>query len=410
MKMSLNNKKIKYSLFFFTSTLLTQYNIAHADFYIDSENKTPNNYVELDNSENYVLQSEIDKEERMKEELSKQNNQSFFNKISSLFSSSNEYKSNQNKNKDDNKTNKRKFVINKKNNSDNNKIEQDNIAKDIKKNKNQQEEVSKFSIKEKQIDSIIKQEVNEVDLERDDRQDDKNKNNRFSLIEKQKENNKKEEIGTFKEEVTQNKSKFLIQEKIVEKEKENLIDISNNKEEVLLNKEVDNINNAKTQINHPQDYINSFTSLMNKRSKDDSDINKEKIETKENINYSQKETVVISKHKQIDFVKRTQEENNKKQIDMNKTKPENSLTNTIAIKQKNTETQKATNKEKILLEPLKPDFSAYGITEKQQLNLLSIEEYSKQNKEESKKQAAQRLKQDIENRQNYSEIIDKFFD
>lgn len=76
---------------------------------------------------------------------------------------------------------------------------------------------------------------------------------------------------------------------------------------------------------------------------------------------------------------------------------------------KKTNEEDIVNKPKVLLKPIDPDFSSYGVSNEEKTKLVSIQEYQKTYEKENRQILEKRKKDFQERNKTYEETIDNFF-
>lgn len=130
------------------------------------------------------------------------------------------------------------------------------------------------------------------------------------------------------------------------------------------------------------------------------------INQKQDIKKGKEEVKNITDFNQLKVLKPINLEQDKTSVNQN-----NGSTN---LKEKEEEVVKkinedVVNKPKILLKPIDPDFSSYGVSNEEKTKLVSIQEYQKTYEKENQQILEKRKKDFQERNKTYEETIDNFF-
>lgn len=129
------------------------------------------------------------------------------------------------------------------------------------------------------------------------------------------------------------------------------------------------------------------------------------INQKQDIKKGKEEVKNITDFNQLKVLKPINLEQDKTSVNQN-----NGSTN---LKEKEEVVKKinedVVNKPKILLKPIDPDFSSYGVSNEEKTKLVSIQEYQKTYEKENQQILEKRKKDFQERNKTYEETIDNFF-
>lgn len=124
------------------------------------------------------------------------------------------------------------------------------------------------------------------------------------------------------------------------------------------------------------------------------------INQKQDIKKGKEEVKHITDFNQLKVLKPINLEQDKTSVNQN-----NGSTN-LVVKKIN---EDVVNKPKILLKPIDPDFSSYGVSNEEKTKLVSIQEYQKTYEKENQQILEKRKKDFQERNKTYEETIDNFF-